>query len=520
MVTRRANQKHARQQPVSIPYPNDGENNTASPSFLPEGQAVLIQNFYYDYTTGYLRTRWPFRKFTTSIDTESPVLGITRWNNKIYFTAGNNLYYLDSYEQAHYVGAIGTQPPSFLPFHGYLAIASGTTPQYLTSANVLASITGTDVPTTLTQILETNQYMWGIGNTAEPDYLFRSAVRDETTWSGGTSANYGLTYEEEPSASLTDLTLTGIAKGPNGMFIISKRGGGKKAIGYLDPNDTSPVWKIVSSNESPRTWRGQAYVAGRHWLMDDFSPMAIEGVDTSAVLQVNQESLKIGSRISKDWVLDENAFCVAFPSHAQIWFFPNNDTDYIWILHFLTGAWTRFKTVGGLRFYSAYYDSVSETLYLGGNDGNIYTYAVKGGGVYRDNPGGTDTDYEQRLKTAIYDPYPRNLCIAKRPNIRYLSLADGTGRLNFFQNFGANMIYDDFAEVDFTFTTSAPTMAEYAAETLLDHEYELLWVSDMKTLHIAANTPSVNTIQMELIINTGAIQLRDINVDLAQGRKK
>lgn len=513
-------QKHKVQEPISLPYPTQGENNTSPASLLPEGQAVLIQNFYYDYTTGCLRTRWPFRQHTTSIKTSSPVLGITRWNNTLYFVAGERIFYLDGYYQAHLAGTVGTMPPSFLPFHGYLLIASGTTPQYLTSANVLASITGTDVPTTLTQILETNQSVWGIGNTSYPDYLFKSAVRDETVWSGGTAVNYGLTYEEEPSASLTDLTIIGFSKGPSEMFIISKRGGGKKSTGFLDPNETAPVWRTVSGNECARTWRGQVYVAGRHWMMDDFSPIAIEGVNTSGILEVNQESLKIGSRISKDWVLDENAFCAIFPPHAQIWFFPNNDSDYIWILHYLTGAWTRFKTTGGLKFYSAFYDSVSRNFFLGGSDGNIYIYAVKGGGSYQDNPGGVDTDYEQRLKTAIYDPFPRNYCIVKRPIINYLSLADGAGKLSFYQNFGANLVRDDFANVAFSFTTSAPTMADYVAETMLDKADELLWVSDMKTLTIPYKTPHLNTVQIELTVTSGAIQIRDINVDLAQGRKR
>lgn len=516
----RSSKKHRTQEPITLPQITEGMNTTTAPHLLPSGQAAILENFYYDYSSGALRTRWPFRKYTNNVLNGSPATGITKWNNKLYFVSGQKLYYLDNSKNAHYVGSIGTTLPCMVPFHGYLQIASGIGLQRNTSADVLSTVTGTSMPTTLTQILELNQSLFGIGNTSYPDYLQKSGVRDETLWVTGTAAQYALTYEEEPSVSLTDLTITAISKGPSGTFIISKRGGGKKSTGYLDPNETSPVWRTVSSNECARTWRGQVYVAGRHWMMDDFSPMAIEGVDDSSVLQINQASLEIGSRISSSWVLDNYAYCVVYPLHSQVWFFPNISSDVILILHYAKGTWTRLKPSPGLRFYSSFYDSGTQTFYHGNKDGHIYTYDISGEGNFQDNPGGVETDYPQILKTAVYDPFPRNLCIFKSPSISYRTLNEGTGTIYFYQNYGVDPIYDDFAAIDFTISSSYPTMGDYDDETLLAHADEYLYVSDVQTTKIPFKSPAVNTVQLDITINSGAIELKDINVDIAMGRKK
>ncbi len=517
----KTSRKHKTQKDISLPYPTGGMNVSAAAQFLPEDQAVIIENMYYDYASGYLRTRYPFRKYTDNILNGSPVTQIIKWNNKIYFSSGQMLYYLDGNKDAHYVGKLlGAQIPCFLPFHGFLLIASGGALQKTTSANVLSTVTGTSMPTTLTQMLEINQSVFAIGNTSYPDYLQKSGVRDETLWVTGTAANYALTYEEEPSVSVSDLTIVGIAKAQSGLILVSKRGGGRKATGYLDPNETSPQWRVVSSNECAYSWNAQCNAAGFQWIMDEFSPMAIEGVSTDEKLKINAKSLEIGSRIANSWILDQYAHCLAFPPHGQLWFWPNvvsNDT--IWILHYLTGAITRFKSSGGLKFYSHFYDSSDSTLYVGNNDGHIYTYDLANDS-YKDNPGGTDTDYSQTIKTAIFNPFQRNLSVLKFPAINYRCLADGTGTLNFYKDYGSTLIQDDFADVSFTFTSTFPTLLAYEDVTLLEKEDEYLWVSDMQTTKIPYKSPSVDTVQMEMIINTGAIELKDINVDLAMGRKK
>jgi hypothetical protein len=158
-------------------------------------------------------------------------------------------------------------------------------------------------------------------------------------------------------------------------------------------------------------------------------------------------------------------------------------------------------------------------MYLGDASGHIFTYDTDND-TYKDNPGGVETDYTQILKTAIFDPFPRNLCIFKKPSFNYQVILDGTGTINFYKDYGTNLVHDDFAEVNFTFPSEYQTMSDYEDETLADHEEEYLWNSDMATTAIPYKSPHVNTVQTELVINTGAIELKDISVDIAMGRKK
>ena len=513
--------KHLQEQPITLTYPTGGMDTTTLPQLLPPQNAVVIDNFYYDFTSGYLRTRFPFRLYTTNGDpTTSPVTAITKWNNQLYFVAGNELYWLDSAKNSHDIGAIGTTPPCFLPFHGKLLIASGITPQELDTSNSLTTITGVTVPDTLTDMIELNQAVYATGNISMPDVLHQSATLDETTWSTGDANYYYLGYQEDPSVTIDTLNIVGISTGPAGYIIAFKRSADKKCIGYLDPNATAPVWIVVSDNESAISWRGQTYVSGQQWIMDDFSPMSIIGVDTSNKVEIDPNSLKIGARISNNWVLDKYAFCIVYPPHAQIWFIPNTDDGYIWVLHYLIGAWTRFRISGGVKFYSAYYEATTQMLYLGGNDGNIYTYADDLSGGYRDNPGGVDVDYTQTLRTAVYDPFPRNMCILKKPMVDYLAFTDGTAVWNFYQNYGVSPIESDFYNVPLTIDTSLPTLYQYSAETLFNHSNELLFANKMSGDMIPYNSPPVNTVQMELKVNSGAIAIQGFNVNLAQGRKK
>jgi hypothetical protein len=55
---------------------------------------------------------------------------------------------------------------------------------------------------------------------------------------------------------------------------------------------------------------------------------------------------------------------------------------------------------------------------------------------------------------------------------------------------------------------------------MADHADEYLYVSDVQTFKIPFKSPEVNTVQLDITINSGAIELKDINVDIAMGRKK
>ncbi len=508
-------QKHAEQQEVK--FNNDefsqGMNPSSPATALLQGECVLIENFYFDFASGYLRTRYPFRKYTNNILNGAPVTGITRWNDNIYFVSGTKLFYLDNSLNANYLGQVGPNPPCFLPFNSKLLIASGTVLQQVNSSKVFATDTGTGMPTTLTNILELNQQVYGVGNTAYPDVLHSSSVRNDTVFSGGTSEQFYLTYQEEPNVTVDDFYIRGITKAPGGYIIVWKGGNQRKATGFLNPDSTNPVWRTVSDNEAAHTWRGCTWVGGYLWFMDSFSPMAIAGVSSMEELNVDSGSLKVGARIASQWIVDDDAFCVVYPPHAQIWFFPKK-ANYFWVLHYNTGAWVKFKLSGSLQFCSGYYQPLTKTLYLGGNDGNIYTYDTTGTGNYQDNPGGVDTDYGQKIISKIYNLYPRNKHEIKKPIMVYRGITDGTGILKIFDNFGT----DKILESSFTISSSFPRLYDWRTTTLYDLRSTLLW-SDASQKHIIDKSPEVNNFQVWFEVTSGAIEFQEITADIAKTTK-
>ena len=104
--------------------------------------------------------------------------------------------------------------------------------------------------------------------------------------------------------------------------------------------------------------------------------------------------------------------------------------------------------------------------------------------------------------------------------VDYLAFTDGTAVWNFYQNYGVSPIESDFYNVPLTIDTSLPTLYQYSAETLFNHSNELLFANKMSGDMIPYNSPPVNTVQMELKVNSGAIAIQGFNVNLAQGRKK
>jgi hypothetical protein len=500
--------KHIEEGELKIENFSGGMDNSTPASMLPDDRCVLIENMYYDYSSGRIRTRWPFRRYSNSALVSSPVNGLYHWNNEFYFAADRKLYYLDSNLDPVLLGTIGNEPPNFLPFNGKLLVASGRTPQYVDTSHTLNDITGTGVPTTLKCLLEQNTSVFGCGNSDYPDRVHQSAVQDETTWSGTGTAYYDLGFKDD------DLEVIGITHGPYGYIIAWKKGRSKKATWFLDPNESSPVGRLVSSNESAHTHRGAVRAANMLWIMDTFSPMAILGTDATEKLIIDPNSLKIGARIAKSWILDDNAFCVSFPTHGQIWFFPRPYDGNIWILHYLIGAWTKFVPAGILRFYSAFYLPSTKELYLGGNDGYIYKYDISGSGNYEDNPDGTNTDYRQRIITKVYNLFPRHRHELKSPILTYRGLKDGSGYFRIYQDHGADMILESTV----TYSSSYPTLYDYQDKTLYEARNELLWVSQMRTPLFDKNIEA-NNFQIWLEITTGAIEFQDITLNIAKQMK-
>ncbi len=190
-----------------------GMNNTAVPSEFP----LLWENMYFDYSSGRPRTRWPFRRYSTTSPDNSKVNGIYYWDSTLFFSCNSRLYYLDSTPAYVVLDDIGTEPPSFLPFHNKLQIASGIGLQQVDTSTVFSTVSGTGMPTSVKQLYEQNTKLWAIGNSSYPNYIHGSKVNDETTWSGA-----GTTYYELGQSN-DEAPLIGISKGPNGTIVCFKK---------------------------------------------------------------------------------------------------------------------------------------------------------------------------------------------------------------------------------------------------------------------------------------------------------
>jgi hypothetical protein len=507
-------QKHDIQENITIPYPHGGMNSTTSPQRLPDTQAMLIENFYYDYSSGVLRTRWPFRRHSNSVVDSVPVNGIYYWNTELLFSAGGNLYYLDSSDDSQLIGTLnGTDPPSFLAFKNKLFIAAGGALQELNTSRALSDTS--NAPSTATSLIEKNAQIGLVGDSANPDRYYECATMDETTWSGGTSEYYTLGYLDD------DLKLIGVQDGPYGFCIFWKRGTSNQSTWWLNPNmaDVTDVRAIrVSQKETSFTHRSNAWISNKLWFADQYSLMALGGVDDTENMMIDPQSLEVGSRIARDWVVDSNAFFIVYPPHSQLWIFPRV-ADSWWVLDYRTNSIVKFKAAEGLKFYSGYYQP-GEDLWLGGNDGYIYKMDTTGTGDFQDETGGSNNNYIQKYYSKAYEPFPMDEHIVKRFILDYNGLKAGSGTLSILSGYGSNQIEDDHSNVSITYVSSYPTLVEYADETLVDHADEYLWVSQMRSVDIKKHTPGIDNAQIRLEITSGAIEIRGVNMTIARGRKE
>jgi len=506
--------KHELGDVIPVPYPTDGINNSSPAQTLPDSQAEIIENFFYDYSSGILRTRYPFRRYSNSILDGAAVNGITFWNNAIVFSAGGNLYYLDGSQDSVSIGSLnGIEPTRFLAFHSLLFVASGGVLQQVTTLWAISDTS--NAPDAAIDLIEKNSQIGCIRDSTTDDEYWECAVNDETTWAGVTSEQYPVGYYED------DVALIGLEDGPYGFVVIWKKGTSNKSTWWLNPNASSPVAKRVSTKESSFTKRACAWVANKLFFMDEaLGFMAMEGVDETENLKINEESLQVGSRIVKDWSMDANAFCVAYPKHSQLWLFPKIQ-DSFWVYDYRNKSIVSFKASGGLKFYSGF-TQPNGTLMMGGEDGYIYQYEdpTTGTGNYQDDPGGVDTDYIQKFYSKIFEPFPLDEHIMKRLLIDYNGLKVGAGTLNVLKEFGSQPIKSDYNDVAVTITSSYPDMGDWVADDMGDHEDTYMWVNQMQSLDINKNSPGVDNLRLQLEITSGAIEIRGISMHIARGRKE
>uniref|UniRef100_A0A6M3JB38 Uncharacterized protein n=1 Tax=viral metagenome TaxID=1070528 RepID=A0A6M3JB38_9ZZZZ len=491
-----------------------GMNSAAAPEAL-EQQVPLIQNMYYNSSSGRLRTRHPFKRYSTAVvPGAEPITGIIHFDSEFHVMGQNSgthtLYYLDANLAPQSIGAVnGTAYPSFVKYGGDLCFANGAAPEEVTTGRVLTDIA--NAPSDALCLIEKNQQLGVVGDSNNPDLYAESSVIDKDVWAGGTSEQYSLGYKDD------NLEIVGCSHGPGGYVILWKYGRSGRSIWMLDPNAVSPVAHLISEDVGIPNHRCTARVLGRLWIMDEVQgPLMLEGVDATEKIVIDPQSWEIGQRILDSWTMNAtHAFMCVYPPHSQIWFFPNPSVNnYIYVLHYRTGAWVRFKPASTLSFYSAYYHPADRYLYLGGSDGFIYRYTTDESAAYTDDPGGYPTSYPQKVYSKIYNLFPSHEHIIKGPIFNYRSLATGAGIIKALDDYGETLIFSD----SFNIENPRKTLYEYRAKTLYEARAETLYKRSVVVKKNAQHFGADN-LQFNFIIDSGAIEIHNIVLQVARGRK-
>ena len=89
--------KHADSQLMTITGEqlSGGMNNSAPPILSKKGQenqCALLENVYYSYNSGKIRTRWPFRRYSTTTLSGSVVDGLTVYDGEFLLSSGQNSF--------------------------------------------------------------------------------------------------------------------------------------------------------------------------------------------------------------------------------------------------------------------------------------------------------------------------------------------------------------------------------------------------------------------------------------------
>jgi len=496
-----------------------GMNISASPESL-ENQVPFIENMYYDASSGRLRTRYPFKRYSTAVTsgTTPKITGIIHFDNEFHITSlastTHTLFYLDSALAPVSIGALnGVGYPSFQPYATDLCIATGSpnvasVPEEVTTARSLTDIA--NAPTSAITLLEQDGQLALVGDTTYPDTYFESEVQDKDTWSGGTSEQLSCGWQHD------DVVIHGMVHAAYGHIILFKKGRSRKEVWLINPTANDPYAKLIAEDLTAHTHRCAARAAGALWIADKVQgPIMLKGTDALEKVVIDPESLEIGQRILKLWSISDDAWMCVYPPHSQIWICPKPATNnWIWILNYRSGSWVRFKPAGTLSFYSAYWHPDDGYLYLGGSDGFVYRYTTDDSATLTDESGGVSTNYPQRVNSKIYNLFPYHKHEIKAPFLTYRSLASGSGKFRIYDDYGYNLILSE----DLTIPVSYVTLYDYRATTLWEKRAETLYKQSIKTQWIQQNCEADN-FQFQFEINSGGIELHSIVSQIAKVRK-
>ena len=497
-----------------------GMNTSSSPEGL-VNQVPIIHNMYYEPSSGRLRTRWPFKRYSDTVvaGTSPLITGITYFNNKGYITsldgATHTLHSMSAKTPSASLGTLnGVGYPSFQLFGSELCIATGvpggtSVAEEMTTAEVLTDINA--APDNAIKLLEQDGQLALVGGTTYPDTYFESEVNNKDIWSGGTSTQISCGYLED------NITIHGMCHAAYNHIILFKKGRSWKQMWLINPTDNDPYAKLITEDIAPHVHRCYARAAGNLWIMDKVQgAMMLKGVDAMEKIVVDPESLEIGQRILRGFNVTDDAWMCVYPPHSQIWFCPDPGTSrIIFVLNYRNGTWVRFLPGGSLAFYCAYFYPNDGYLYLGANDGFVYRYTTDASTSYTDQTGtNTFQSYPQGIRSKIYDLFPYHYHEIKSPIINMRSIAAGNAIFRIKDDYSQKVALQN----KFDFTGFGSTLYDYRGKTLYGAVNKTLHTSEVITHWVQQNCNADN-FQYELLVKNGAIEFHSINSQIAKARE-
>jgi hypothetical protein len=505
--------KHKEEGVVDLSDFQGGVNLVNPPTILNDNEQVWLENFYFDPASGKPRTRYPIVRYSNSAPSANPITALYYWNSK-WFLVGKDavdadtLYYLDANKDPVSLGALnGGSKPTFCSFNNKLLIASGGTLQYTTNTDPPAALADVTNAPKGTYVFQKDGRVVIGGDPDNLDRVWQSNVFDETVWSGGGDDYADVGY-------LDGLEVKGVKEFADGLFIVFKRGDTAQRSYFLSSLSTSaPVCRLISETHCAMSHYGVADAVGKLYIMEKNVPTSFIGTDARGELIVDPS---VGMKITSAFEATENGFLVVYPPDFQMWFIPDPMISKAYIYHYMRNAWSIFS-FGTIKIHSAFYHPSDNILYLGCDDGFIYKYNSSAT-VYQDEG---SVNYNQMLRTKVFDFKPRREKIVKSPILFYEGINAGNVTFYIRKSFGNETAYSSTVTLDDSGTRLVDTQSIYIYDTQEggDDEMFLYDESALSTHKFDVNIP-LDNFQFRLEVSQGGLLVDSIVTNVAIARDK
>lgn len=323
----RVSSKH-RQKTVLFADFSGGLNISVPPDMLKLNELQKADNFEFDTRSGVLKTRAGLSLIHSETN-NIQALFFAYGMNKLFYACGNKLHSYDfSSGQSAEIGDLsGTRIPVFAEWEDDILIASGSYLQHY-DGSTLETITNSP----LSDFVFVKHGRVGV-SLAGSDYLSFSGIGDYTNWNfAGTDADaqqIEVGYKEGGD-------IVGVRPFFDDLIIFKDNRRTYRLTGWY------PDWEVneVTRGHGAVNKDASAIIGSSVVFIDMDGVVALTPTVEYGDFAFKQVGDKINSYFASN--LDFGASRIFHvPSRGQVWCKPNT-SKIVYVLHYLTGAWTRF----------------------------------------------------------------------------------------------------------------------------------------------------------------------------------